>query len=75
MAEENLLETVPKTPFIDPADDTEIPDMTDPQLFTTPLPVDPEESEDDELVKLIEKNIEAKIASEIGSSERSCESV
>jgi len=76
MVEEILLETVPETPLIDPADDTEIPEMTDPNwMFTTPFPLDdgqaefgasgnntPEDS--DELAKLIEE----KIAGEIGSS-------
>ncbi|MEG4291386.1 cadherin-like domain-containing protein [Microcoleus sp. D2B6] len=46
MAEEDLLETVQKRPFIDDrADDTETPDMTDPKLFTTPIPVDRAKSE------------------------------
>jgi Ca2+-binding RTX toxin-like protein len=45
MAEENLLETVRETLFIDRADDTGIPDMTEPKLFTTPIPVDGGKSE------------------------------
>ena len=82
MAEENLLETVPKTPFINPEEDTEIPDMTDPQLFTTPIPVDRAESEasdnktpedSDGLGKLIDEEIENDIGRSNGASENGVE--
>src|SRR4028119_721446 len=82
MAEENLLETVPKTPFIDPADDTEIPEMTNPKLFTTPIPVDPAESEasgnktpedSDGLGKLIDEEITEDIGRSNGASENVAE--
>jgi hypothetical protein len=71
MAEENLLETVPETPFINSEEDTEIPDMIDPELFTTPIPVDQAESEasgnntpeeSDGLAKLINDEIAEDIA-------------
>src|SRR4028118_1803475 len=81
MAEENLLETVPKTPFIEPADNTEIPDMIDPKLFTTPIPVDPESEgtgnktpeDSDELGKLINEEIAEDIGTSNSTSENGAE--
>jgi Ca2+-binding RTX toxin-like protein len=77
MAEENLLETVRETLFIDRADDTEIPDMTDRKLFTTPMPVDPESEasgnktpeDSDGLGKLIDEEIADDIGRSKGASE------
>src|SRR4028118_407488 len=67
MAEENLLETVRETLFIDRAEDTKIPGLRDSKLFTTPPPsVDPEseargnktpeDSEDEDDSKIAEFN-------------------
>jgi len=67
MAEENLLETVREKLFIDLAEDTKIPGLTERKLFTTPPPsVDPdpeargnktpEDSEDEDDSKIAEFN-------------------
>ena len=81
MAEENLLETVPETAFIAPAEETEIPETIGGKLFTTPNPVDlesegsgnntPEDS--DGLVKLIDEELADDMGKSNGASEKGAE--